>query len=116
MTSAPIHQDLSRNQSTLLAGIGLSECYILANILSRETNDRQSWLSSVGMSRSMPATQTKKKARIFVATRNDRSNDPALSQKAPNGVPIARAVVLITVCGTSVWYLLWKLTEHLLAR
>jgi hypothetical protein len=69
-----------------------------------------------GTSRSMPVTQTKKKSKIFVASRKDRLYDPVMPPKAPEGIAVVRAVILITVCGTAIWYFLWRLAEYVWAK
>jgi hypothetical protein len=64
----------------------------------------------------MPVTQTKQKSKIFVASRKDRLYDPVMPPKFPQGIAVVRAVILITVCGTAIWYILWRIAMYVWVR
>jgi hypothetical protein len=85
---------------------------------AQENSGRQS-----GTSQFMPVVQTKKKSNIFVASRKDRLYDPVMSHydpviphKAPDGVAIVRAVMLFTVGGAAIWYVLWRIALYVSAK
>lgn len=64
----------------------------------------------------MPVAQSKKKAKIFLASRKERLYDPMIPPKVPDGISVVRAVILVTVGGTAIWYFLWKVALYVWTR
>jgi hypothetical protein len=60
----------------------------------------------------MPVTRSLKKKRLALAVHERELYTKGKPPRVGNGIALARAVVLVAILGTAIWYLLWRIAAH----